>query len=771
MPVIDQPKKPDALLLILEVLALIWCMMAGGFIWGSTFLMQVSTLAALVFLIAYIVLRSIVNKAKLPAFRSDGLVWLAMGVLLYLLIRSPQPSEGVVRVARLISLGALLFLLLDLFTNAGLRRVALTGLLIITGLVLLLAALETYAVYNDFWQSTGAISLPPLPYRFIGILGHPNALMGLVNLFAPLALVYLFQIKSRLVKALSVAWLLLFLAAIPFSSSRGGWMGAAAGLGLLALWGVCLWKPWQKLRKLPKWGWGLVGIGGMAVLAGGLLAAYKFWVAFAAHPSHGSSLFGGRSEMWNAAWLLFRQNLLTGVGPGRYAFGFIEVMSSTPPAYWPSHSHGLMVQTAAEFGLIGLLIGISLLIALIVWAIASYKALPDTMKWVGRALLAGLLAFGVQMIVDDFTFWMSIMVPVVVLLAWMGASTKETPQVHAKASLAWLCIPLGVSLAMIGWVCWSYAPLASAQQNAQSGAWAQAAELASTSAERDSHLAYYQFEAGVAWAQAYGEDQDPASLNEAVRYLEAAVALEPSLSQAWADLGVLYSQAGRTDEAVEALLRAASLAHGEPSYPLNLAVIYENMGETTLAEAFYTRVLDLSPWSVALPFWSLSELRAQVVQSWLQDHETSAPNFDAYWQQACRAVAERRYSDAEALLAYSRWMGEPGASILFTEGLMAESLGQNDEANTAYADMVSSLLRPQLNSVNSFAAAYGTWVSYRTGFSADLVPGYYQLQPVEANSLAMLASLAENEDLSTELAYSWLTQLETAQIPADRLDR
>jgi O-antigen ligase len=771
MPAIDQPKKADIFLVILTVLALVWCMMAGGFIWGSAFFMQVSTLAALVILMIYIAFRSVINRAKIPAFRSDGLVWLAMGVLLYLLIRSPQPSEGVVRVARLISLGALLFILLDLFTYIAIRRIALNGLLIVTGLALLLAAFETYAVYNDFWQSTGTFSLPPLPYRFIGILGHPNALMGLVNLCAPLALVLLFQNTSRIAKSLLAAWLLLFLAAIPFSSSRGGWMGAAAGLGLLAVWGIWLWKPWKKIKNLPKWGWGIVGVGGLGALAAGVFAAYKFWVAFAAHPSHGSSLFGGRSEMWNAAWLLFRQNLLTGVGPGRYAFGFLDVMSSTPPAYWPSHSHGLIIQTAAEFGLIGLIVGTALFIALIIWVIAGYKNLPDTNKWVGRALLAGLLAFVIQMIVDDFTFWMSIMVPLVILLAWMGASGKEAFPVHPKVSLAWLCIPISISLALTAWVCWTYAPLNSVLTDAQAGDWQQAAEFTSLSAERDSHLAYYQFEAGIASAQAFGQDRDPVDLDNAIRYMEGAVGLEPSLSQAWADLGVLYSQAGQMDEAVDSLLRAASLAHNEPAYPLNLAVIYESMGETTLAEAFYTRVLELSPWSVSLPFWSGTELRAQVVETWLQDSETSEPSFDGYWQQACYAIAEGRYPDAEALLAYSRWVGEPGASILFTEGLMAESQGQVEEANAAYADMISSLLRPQLNSVNSFAAAYGTWVSYRTGFSADLVPGYYQLQPAEANSLAMLTELAGIENLPTELAYSWLSQLESAQIPADRLER
>lgn len=771
MPEKTHPGKSDRLPLILAVLTLVWCVMAGGFIWGSSLLMHITTLAALVVLIVYVVYRSVTKKAKLPAFRSDGLVWLAMGVLLYLLIRSPQPSEGVVRVARLISLGALLFLLLDLFTSAGMRKTALNGLMVVSGLVLLLAALETYAVYNNFWQSTGAFSLPPLPYRFISILGHPNALMGLVNLCAPLALVFFFQSRLRAVKAFSAAWLMLFLVAIPFSSSRGGWMGAAAGFGLLALWGIGLWKPWKKIKKLPLWGWVVTGIGGAAVLAGGVYAVYRFWIAFAAHPSHGSSLIGGRSEMWNAAWLLFRQNLLTGIGPGRYAFGFLQVMSSTPPAYWPSHSHGLMVQTAAEFGILGLLIGLALLIALIVWMVVSYQNLPGTLKWTGRAVLAGLLAFAVQMIVDDFTFWMSIMVPLVILLAWMGASSKETPMVHGKYSLALLVIPLTVVLGLMAWVCWTYAPLNSALQNAQVGTWDQAAGKASLSAERDPHLAYYQFEAGIALAHAYDEDQDQASLDEAIQYFENTVSLEPSISQAWADLGVLYSQAGRMDEAVEALLHAESLAHNEPSYPLNLAVIYESMGETTLAEAFYTRVLELSPWSVELPFWSGSEVRAQVVENWLLDNDAPENAFDDYWQQAVYAIAEGRYAEAGSLLAYSRWMGESGASILFTEALMAESQGNIEEANTLYQEMITGLLEPQLNSVNSFAAAYGTWVSYRTGFAADLVPGYYQLQPVEVQSLAMLASLAEQDNISTELARSWLAQLEIEQIPADRPQR
>ncbi|HWQ47102.1 MAG TPA: O-antigen ligase family protein, partial [Longilinea sp.] len=751
----ETPKKSTFLVSIIAVLTLIWCMMAGGFIWGSAYFMHITTLAALILLIGYVLFRALVKKASLPAFRSDGLVWLAMGVLLYLLIRSPQATEGFIRVARLISLGALLYILLDLFSYTGLANIALRGLLVVSGLALLLAALETYAVYYEFWQSTGSFSLPPLPYRLIGILGHPNALMGLVNLCAPVALIVFFQNRYRLAKAAAAAWLLLFLIAIPFSSSRGGWMGAAASFGLLALWGLWLWKPWSRIKKLPVWGWVLAGTGGLGVVSAGVYAAYRFWVAFAAHPSHGSSLFGGRSEMWEAAWVLFRQNILTGIGPGRYAFGFLQVMSSTPPAYWPSHSHGLLVQTAAEFGLLGLLVGLALLAALIVWMIDSYRKLPLDLKWTGRAVFVGLLAFCVQMIVDDFTFWMSIMVPVVILLAWMGSSSGGVKQFHIKASLGWLCMPVGIVLVIVGWVCWTYAPLNDVLEKAQDGEWDQAAASAAFSAERDTHLAFYQFEAGVAYAQAYGQNQNSLYLNNAIGYLESSVALEPSISQAWADLGVLYSQAGLMDQAVEALLQAESLAHNEPSYPLNLAIIYESMGETTLAELFYTRVLELSPWSVTLPFWTQTELRTRVVENWSLENAQPENSSSAYWQQACFAIAEGRYTDAEHLLAYSRWMGEPGAAILFTEGLMAEAQGRIDEANSTYQEMVNGLLQPQLNSVNSFAAAFGTWVSDRTGFSADLVPGYYQLQPEEAQFISMVDSLIASGSVPTELAQSW----------------
>ncbi|HWQ46892.1 MAG TPA: hypothetical protein VN376_08500, partial [Longilinea sp.] len=59
------------------------------------------------------------------------------------------------------------------------------------------------------------------------------------------------------------------------------------------------------------------------------------------------------------------------------------------------------------------------------------------------------------------------------------------------------------------------------------------------------------------------------------------------------------------------------------------------------------------------------------------------------------------------------------------------------------------------------------WVSDRTGFSADLVPGYYQLQPEEAQFISMVDSLIASGSVPTELAQSWLTQLEAARIPGD----
>jgi tetratricopeptide (TPR) repeat protein len=84
--------------------------------------------------------------------------------------------------------------------------------------------------------------------------------------------------------------------------------------------------------------------------------------------------------------------------------------------------------------------------------------------------------------------------------------------------------------------------------------------------------------------------QDP---TVALSLLESASSGDPDLELAHLDLGVLYSEAGRQDDALQQLLIARQLKPGDADVHWRLARLYQKMGKKEDAEAEFDRTRDL----------------------------------------------------------------------------------------------------------------------------------------------------------------------------------
>ena len=85
-----------------------------------------------------------------------------------------------------------------------------------------------------------------------------------------------------------------------------------------------------------------------------------------------------------------------------------------------------------------------------------------------------------------------------------------------------------------------------------------------------------------------------ASLGEperAIAPLEAALALDPGLPQAYANLGFAYGRAGRLDDAA----RTFRAGLGEAAALVDLAVLHDERNEPTEARALRERAYALDP--------------------------------------------------------------------------------------------------------------------------------------------------------------------------------
>ena len=73
------------------------------------------------------------------------------------------------------------------------------------------------------------------------------------------------------------------------------------------------------------------------------------------------------------------------------------------------------------------------------------------------------------------------------------------------------------------------------------------------------------------------------------------IALAPHDSAAYVDLGGLYNEENRTDEAIRSFRKAIAVDPGDPDAYYDLAVVFQERGLDDLALALYNKVLIIKP--------------------------------------------------------------------------------------------------------------------------------------------------------------------------------
>ena len=702
---------------------------AGGYIWRGFFAVQLfGYLAVGLGATAYLVWRGVFRRTKLP---SSGLEWVFGVCLLALglsLAFSPDVRQGGWRVGELLGYLLLFYFFLDAFRAGWNRRSVVIAILGSSGILLVMAVLETYVQYTNWWQVLRFPEMPPYIYRFVGLIGHPNALMGIVNLCAPLAVIALLRAHKRLERVACGVWIAFYLLSIPFSSSRGGWLGLLVWGGtFLLLWGYEQ-RVWQKLRRWRARLWLWVGLAAVVLLPVLGYVGYRGFVLFATNPSHGADIFGGRLGFWIWAAQVWRSFPWTGAGPGRFAFEVVKVTQTIPPGFWPLHPHGLLAEVLAESGLVGsaaflLLVGMGFYK---LWSSYQVQAGRDQV-W-KRAILAGLVGWFLQMIVDDQSMVFGEMALVILLVAMLLTfSEKEAVVPRRPISLNLLWLPLAGWLALTGWSLWGYQPMAQGLKAAEQNNWTETASLMQQSLQRDPEFSFYNSEAGFAEARVWQASSDRAALQLARQDLKQSLQIEPSLSYLWANLAVLDWQAGDRDGAIRHMQAAATLSPQEPTYLLNLGWFQENSQAPQAAQAAYLGVLRLAPAWAEHPFWQANPLRQALLADWKKSQPDAPVQGQAYWQRALQAVQSGNWAEAQRWLAYAGWVGEPSAEIAWVNGQMAEAQGDPRAALAIYqkeADKISFL---SFGGGNTNSLTYSLWLNNRNGLGFDLVPGYLQL--------------------------------------------
>ena len=376
---------------------------------------------------AYFIWRDKVSRAYLVRTDLEWVYGLTLLALFGAWILSSDPRQGLSRISLLIGYFLLFYILADAFEVGVDRDGVLAGLLSASGIVLFMAAVETYGVYAQWWEAVGSQQMmPPYPYQVISLAGNSNAMMGLANLCAPLAFILLIRKKKIYQRALLTLWLMMYVSVIPFASSQGMWMGIAAWMGVLFLYWVWKQRLLEKWRAQPGKG-KTIGFffGFIAIIAVGTFVVLAF-TRFVQYPLNEANAFGLRSEIWKNALHIWLANPIFGVGPGLFGFGYLLAAESIPPGYWVLHAHSFPIQILAEFGIVGGIALLALLVGNGRWFWNRFGLIEESERWVAIALMSGVVAWAVQMLVDDQTGVAVVMTSFILLLAFFCEHARNT---------------------------------------------------------------------------------------------------------------------------------------------------------------------------------------------------------------------------------------------------------------------------------------------------------------------------------------------------------
>lgn len=289
------------------------------------------------------------------------------------------------------------------------------------------------------------------------------------------------------------------------------------------------------------------------------------------------SLGSSRPLYWSEGITVGEHALLEGVGALGYATARTRY---TTNAHIAVHAHSYIVQTFADFGLLGLALNLALLVS---WAIAAARPLAPRTRWASLsdasaleregmvALLLVVVVFGIQSAIDWTWYFQGVTVPALLCAGWLaGRGPLSSPVGIAVRRASIIARPAAAgavagiaALALLGaWVIWQ--PLRSANE-------ATSAENAAVSG----HV-------GTAFADARdAAGDDPLALQPlfllsalyqrigdraaARSELVSAVRLQPDNSASWLQLGSFDLGNHQPRRALPSLQRAYAL---DPTVPV-----------------------------------------------------------------------------------------------------------------------------------------------------------------------------------------------------------
>lgn len=273
------------------------------------------------------------------------------------------------------------------------------------------------ALYGLYMYHTGAgVFKDRLFIRTDTSALNPDHFANSLILPIALCLVALLWTRSLWIKVLSIAGLATMLATVGLTGARGALLGLAA---------VLLYLFWRDPHR-----WKIAGIAtalsGIALAVTGPAHFIERWALA------GENGGAGRISIWHTGLLAFKQNWLFGAGYGNFPFAYDRAFIETfQPFYanWHRASHNILLGTAVELGLIGLVL---LVLAWIgQFRLLGNIAATDVRYPMRLALESSLIGLFVCGLFADIMIWKYVWLAFMLVVLTRNASVPQEKPVHA----------------------------------------------------------------------------------------------------------------------------------------------------------------------------------------------------------------------------------------------------------------------------------------------------------------------------------------------------
>jgi O-antigen ligase/tetratricopeptide (TPR) repeat protein len=362
------------------------------------------------------------------------------------------------------------------------------------------------------------------------------------------------------------------------SGSRSAWLAIAAT-------GLVIGVPWLWLRRRRLGSRLRPSAGGIALAIGGVVAGVAVLAVVIPRLQAVTSLVY-RISLWRDTLLAWSSDPLLGIGPG---FMPIARQAAAPDFSFPvrqPHSHNLPLGLLGDAGIVGLVAGLTLVVAL-AWVAGPWRA-RTRVGWQAGVVLLGI---GIAGLFEDITFEPNFNLLAIALVAVVLADAGAVRWTRLPA-VGWRR-PVGAVIAGVSGVI-----LAAAMITADAGAIAYRAGIdravegrwadASTWLARATEIDPWHPAGPKALAVTREAAADDAG---ALAAAERATQLNPGDAASWTNVAILCAEGGRQSCAEAAAERAtATSAFGEVDQ-LNAARLFDASGNLESADDAYRRSL------------------------------------------------------------------------------------------------------------------------------------------------------------------------------------